>query len=192
MPVGSPNDAGAEPPHLSGAFYGSPHVSATVDVLTGIHNRASFLSKCEVALSESGRRRRPASLLYIELDRFQQINETMGCSLTAMVLKELVSRVNIVRSPNDVLGRTHPERLALFASGRTGPEAMALASKLHRLVGLLTVGSSLAFRRLTVSIGLASSASASCRISSLTDQANHALEVAKAKGSGRIVYRALP
>ena len=52
--------------------------AATADELTGLFNRRGFLSLAEYALLTARRRSEPASLVFIDLDRFKLINDTWG------------------------------------------------------------------------------------------------------------------
>ena len=67
------------------------------DVLTGLPNRESFRKKFEGALDSAERERRLMALLFIDLDGFKQINDTLGHSvgdhLLAQVAERLLTRV---------------------------------------------------------------------------------------------------
>ena len=52
--------------------------AATADELTGLFNRRGFMSLAEYALLTARRRNEPASLVFIDLDRFKLINDTWG------------------------------------------------------------------------------------------------------------------
>lgn len=73
------------------------------DPLTGLHNRAAFLEMFEHALGHAERRQTRLALLYLDLDRFKKINDTLGHVIGDKVLEESAARLRqVVRSDDEV------------------------------------------------------------------------------------------
>ncbi len=73
------------------------------DPLTGLHNRAAFLEMFEHALDNAERHGRRLALLYLDLDRFKKINDTLGHVIGDRVLEESARRLRqAVRSGDEV------------------------------------------------------------------------------------------
>lgn len=80
--------------------------SAMHDELTGLANRAVFLDHVELALAGLRREQRPHfTLLFIDLDRFKQVNDIFGHHLGDLLLIEVASRLREVLRPGDTIAR---------------------------------------------------------------------------------------
>ena len=78
---------------------------AYYDNLTGLPNRKLFIDHLDKGLSQAKRDSRPLVLLDIGLDRFQQINETLGVYIGDQILQIVAERlIEVVRS-SDIVGR---------------------------------------------------------------------------------------
>ena len=114
---------------------------AYYDVLTGLPNRRSFLDQLGLAIDRAQRRDEPLALLFLDLDRFKRINDSLGHSAGDELLKEVASRlVKIVRS-TDCVGRpfsdeTHRDDLV---SRFGGDEFVVLLSELNRITDAAAV-----------------------------------------------------
>lgn len=73
------------------------------DPLTGVHNRAAFLEMFDHALNRAQRHGRHLALLYLDLDRFKKINDTLGHVIGDQVLEECANRLcESVRSEDEL------------------------------------------------------------------------------------------
>jgi diguanylate cyclase (GGDEF)-like protein len=86
------------------------------DVLTGLPNRAMFLERAEALLTQGTRdtgeanrkaRRKPtnAAILFVDLDRFKRVNDTLGHAAGDMLLREVAARFSGCLRPEDTLAR---------------------------------------------------------------------------------------
>ncbi len=75
------------------------------DPLTELHNRAAFLEMFEHALGRAGRRSRRLALLYLDLDRFKKINDTLGHVVGDQVLEESAMRLRQALRSDDEVAR---------------------------------------------------------------------------------------
>lgn len=78
---------------------------AYYDGLTGIPNRKLFLDYLDKGISQAKREDRSLVLLVIGLDRFQQINETLGVYVGDQILQIVADRLNLIVRNSDVVGR---------------------------------------------------------------------------------------
>ena len=87
---------------------------ATNDTLTGLPNRAFFNEALGHAIAQSQRHGRPLALFFLDLDRFKNINDTLGHGVGDRVLQEAAQRLrNAVRS-SDLIARLGGDEFVLL------------------------------------------------------------------------------
>ncbi len=158
---------------------------ANHDHLTGLPNRRELLSRLGQWLQPDG----PAylALLYIDLDNFKAVNDTLGHGRGDELLIGMVTRLNNLIPPGGCLARLGGDEFAIVMVQDVGREQ---ASQLaQRITDLLAEPFELAGQRfsLTASIGLALTARGKSDPQTLLRQADLALYAAK--HDGRSVYR---
>jgi len=108
---------------------------ATHDALTGLPNRALILDRVEQMLSRSRRAELPVAVLFIDLDNFKGINDTLGHSVGDQLLRAVAGRLKAVLRESDTLGRLGGDEFVVLAEGLSviaGPELIA-----ERVLGVL-------------------------------------------------------
>lgn len=75
------------------------------DTLTGLPNRRLFKEKLEQALEEAKQNRKKVAVMYLDLDNFKYINDTLGHDVGDELLKQFASRVKGCLRNQDVLSR---------------------------------------------------------------------------------------
>jgi diguanylate cyclase (GGDEF)-like protein len=130
---------------------------ATHDPLTGLPNRTLILDRVEQMLVRARRSRAPVAALFIDLDNFKSINDTLGHGAGDELLRAVCARLQVVVRDIDALGRLGGDEFVIVAEGMSldaGPELIA-----ERLLDALTQPFELAVaeHRLTVtaSVGIA-------------------------------------
>jgi diguanylate cyclase (GGDEF)-like protein len=155
------------------------------DALTGLASRKLFLETLQQRLSRAAADGLRVALLYVDLDRFKTINDTLGHAAGDQVLMFTADRLRSHVREGDVPARLGGDEFAVLLPDVTGPEdAVAVAA---RLVDALTVPMSVAQRRLVVkaSIGIALSDPGAQDAALLLHRADLAMYQAKRNGRGR-------
>jgi diguanylate cyclase (GGDEF)-like protein len=101
---------------------------ATHDALTGLPNRTLILDRVEQMLVRSRRNQTPVAALFIDLDNFKGINDTLGHGAGDELLKAVSSRLEGVVRDTDALGRLGGDEFVVIAEGMSlaaGPELVA-------------------------------------------------------------------
>ena len=157
---------------------------AHFDTLTGLPNRS--LLKDELArIVATGTA--PVALLLIDLDRFRELNDTLGHGFGDAVLREVGARLRAGASPADVVARFGNDEFALVVPGRGADHAAAVgAAVLATLSRSLNVGGQPI--DLTASIGIALAPAHGTDPDTLFRRADAALAVAKRTGLATVLF----
>ncbi len=87
---------------------------AHYDALTGLPNRALFNELLDKELKKCAQKSTRFAIFFIDLDRFKNINDTMGHHIGDLVLKEVATRIRELIKPNDVLARLGGDEFILL------------------------------------------------------------------------------
>jgi predicted signal transduction protein with EAL and GGDEF domain len=101
---------------------------ATHDALTGLANRLLFRDRLELALARAERRGSFAALLFLDLDRFKDVNDTLGHSAGDQLLRSVSDRLQAALRASDTLARIGDEEFTLARFG--GDEFVVLCEDL--------------------------------------------------------------
>ncbi|NUQ19229.1 MAG: diguanylate cyclase, partial [Sphingomonas sp.] len=108
---------------------------AQTDILTGLPNRAFFLARLDE--SQLSVRSRPFSILMLDLDRFKNVNDSLGHGAGDALLRQVAQRLKSAVRANDVLARLGGDEFA--SSQETREDQRACATELAaRIAKLLT------------------------------------------------------
>ncbi len=100
------------------------------DPLTGLPNRALFQERLGQALIAAGRSGMQVAVLFIDIRRFQQVNDTLGREAGDAVLCEFARRLlDIAHNPEN-LARIEGDRFATFVAGAT--DAVGVANRIEQ------------------------------------------------------------
>jgi diguanylate cyclase (GGDEF)-like protein len=156
------------------------------DSLTGLPNRAMFaqLLKAEI---ESGKRRRDHffAVLFLDIDRFKNINDSLGHTHGDLLLVAFAERLERTLRPLDTLARFGGDEFAILLSGIVDiTEAAKVAERIHEeLLAPFTLDKNVAFA--SASIGIALSSSGYDRPEDILRDADTAMYRAKENGKAR-------
>jgi len=90
---------------------------ARYDALTRVPNRMQFQHLLQQAIARSNRASLGVALLYLDLDRFKEINDTFGHSAGDRALEVLAERLSRTLPKDAVLGRLAGDEFAIFVEG---------------------------------------------------------------------------
>jgi diguanylate cyclase (GGDEF)-like protein/PAS domain S-box-containing protein len=106
-------------------------VQARIDALTGLPNRLALEDRLAQAILEAGQRGSELALLWVDLDGFKTVNDTLGHAVGDELLRAITDRMLISIGSGDTLARTGGDEFALVHSLAKGPEdAARLAERL--------------------------------------------------------------
>ncbi|QJR11971.1 hypothetical protein DSM104443_03054 [Usitatibacter rugosus] len=160
------------------------------DALTGLPNRASFLDALDRALKVAKRNEERFSVLFIDLDRFKVINDTLGHFAGDRLLQLVAERLREGVRESDLVARLGGDEFVILATGHGGPEDMSrLAEKmLHHLENPFSIdGREVG---LTASIGIASYPDDGDDLDELVKNADIAMYQAKEEGRNAFSFYA--
>ena len=104
---------------------------ATHDALTGLLNRFGFKQRLEQCLAEAQRRAGRFALLYLDIDRFKRVNDTLGHPVGDRLLQAVAARMTGVVRKSDVSARLGGDEFAVIQRVSVAPrDAMRLAEQL--------------------------------------------------------------
>ena len=160
------------------------------DPLTGLGNRALFRDRLDTALRNLPRGEPRLALLALDLDRFKQVNDTLGHEAGDELLRQVSTRITSMLRPTDTLVRLGGDEFAILQTGITShAEAAGLA---QRVIDTLQAPFHLAGKvaEIGVSIGIATVPDLAQTDSELVTRADDALYQAKAGGRNRFRFHA--
>ncbi len=100
------------------------------DALTGLTNRRGLLERGEALLKQAEERGQDAMLFYLDLNRFKNVNDTLGHAAGDQLLTQVAHRLETVTSEDDLLIRLGGDEFALLSLGLSEKEAQGVAERL--------------------------------------------------------------
>ncbi|MDY7560688.1 EAL domain-containing protein [Pseudomonas sp. CCC3.2] len=94
----------------------SSHAAAT-DHLSGLHNRRQFLDMGKRALASQRGKRRLLAILFIDMDRFKSINDSLGHKIGDMLLQAVAGRIRRLLEPGDEAARFGGDEFVVLLAG---------------------------------------------------------------------------
>jgi diguanylate cyclase (GGDEF)-like protein/PAS domain S-box-containing protein len=102
------------------------------DTLTELPNRALLLDRLDQALARAARSGRPCALLFIDLDHFKRVNDTLGHAAGDQLLKTVASRLLHAIRPGDSVGRLGGDEFVVLAENIDEPATVfAIAERVR-------------------------------------------------------------
>ena len=133
---------------------------ALYDALTGLPNRVLLVDELTLAVRRTGTAHRPIAVLYLDLDRFKDINDTLGHAAGDEVLQTVAGRLSetITTYPDAVGARLAGDEFVVVAPVADQAAAEHLAQLLHVAIGVpMSVADRTVVARSSIGIALTTS-----------------------------------
>jgi diguanylate cyclase (GGDEF)-like protein len=164
------------------------HKLATMDPLTGVFNRRTFIDLAERELARCRRSNTPIRLLMMDLDHFKRVNDTLGHMVGDDVIKAFAQTVADCLRREDMLVRYGGEEFCVLLPGADAGTALTLAERIRAAIDNSRMQTRRGPVHITTSIGICGDeANAIDSIDSLLSCADGALYLAKAAGRNQVV-----
>jgi diguanylate cyclase (GGDEF)-like protein len=162
--------------------------AAELDALTGLHNRVSLLGRFDYAVAIAKRVGMRLALLFIDLDGFKQINDTLGHEVGDRVLRLAAKRLAAAVRGSDIVSRHGgDEFLILLTDVSYATDVIQIARKLLGALAIpIRVGAHVL--RLAASIGISLFPDDGEDTTTLINRADAAMYRAKRSGVGGFVF----
>jgi len=161
---------------------------AQYDELTGLPNRSLFTEQLARAMGRSQRKSTPLAVLFIDLDRFKSVNDTLGHDTGDALLKQVAGRLRKNLRIGDLSGRWGGDEFVVCLEdfGESSNAAAAAQKLLLVLSEKYEIGNSEVYA--TPSIGIAMYPDSGDAADRLIKAADLAMYEAKKRGGGRFQY----
>src|SRR3569623_1940424 len=160
------------------------------DPLPGLANRALFNERLTRALADSHRTGKSVALLYLDLDRFKNVNDTLGHPAGDELVSALARRLIGSTRAEDIVARVGGDEFAIIQTGLAAPaECEILCMRIMETLAepFMLAGNAV---NVGISIGVAIAPRDAEDRTELTRKADIALYEAKSAGRGRyVIYR---
>ena len=156
------------------------------DALTGLPNRRLLADRAEVALAAARREGSPFAVLFLNLDRFNHINETLGRVFGDRVLLDVAERIKGCMRGVDTIARLGGDEFVVLAHQADDSGAHATATRLLDALKRPFEQGGMSFT-VTASIGVALCPSDGASLDELLRRADGAMR--EVKHAGRAGYR---
>ena len=160
---------------------------ATHDELTGLCNRNVVVDSLQLALARGRRQQTNTAVLFIDIDRFKRINDTLGHVSGDEVLTEVAKRLEGATRSMDRVGRGAGDEFIVMCTDVTGIEPVAQrAVELERLISQPIVLSNGRRPAVHASVGIAFAAGGDGDAEELLRDAHVAMRRAKEMGGTHV------
>lgn len=159
---------------------------ASLDPLTGLRNRRSFL---ELAEHEIARARRDASILsvlMIDIDHFKQVNDTYGHPAGDKVIRAIANLIRSLSREADIAARFGGEEFVILLPNCGFEDVRQFGERLRLRISEHLLEHDGRAIRVTVSVGCAHFTPQTTGLDEAIDSADHALYLAKRLGRNRV------
>jgi diguanylate cyclase (GGDEF)-like protein len=166
---------------------------ALEDPLTGLPNRVLFLDRLSGALDRSRRTDLAPAVMFLDLDSFKEVNDSLGHAAGDAMLRELADRFRMLLRPMDTVARFGGDEFTFLFEGLSGrEEALAIAARISEAAAAPVSLGPGGERRPGVSIGIAMLEDPSVSSDQALQDADAAMYRAKDLGGGRAELHGAP
>ncbi len=161
---------------------------ANYDALTGLPNRRLFQEHLETEMKKSNRSGLPLALMFLDLDRFKDVNDTLGHDVGDVLLREAASRLRSCVRASDTVARLGGDEFTIILSELESLAHIAFVAQniLHRMSEPFQLGIESAY--VSASVGITLFPQDARDIDTLLKNADQAMYSAKNQGRNRYRY----
>jgi diguanylate cyclase (GGDEF)-like protein len=170
---------------LERRFHQDMVARTTLDPLTGVGNRAAVLHQLESQVDMARRHGRPLAIVLVDLDRFKQLNDTLGHKAGDQALEAFGALLRRRLRGSDPVGRLGGDEFLIVLPETSAPLALSAADGLRRALSDLSRGPEGRGLPLTCSLGVAELRPGDSDGGALLARADAALYAAKTGGRDR-------
>jgi diguanylate cyclase (GGDEF)-like protein/PAS domain S-box-containing protein len=158
------------------------------DLLTGLPNRIAFMEWLQKAFAAAKQGSKPFALLYLDLDDFKDINETLGHSLGDELLKAVAQQLVGALREDDRIARVGGDEFAVLLSDVA--DRAVVATLAARIISSITAAHLIGGSQMhvTVSIGISVYRGELTKPEDIMREADLALYEAKGRGRDKYVF----
>ena len=158
------------------------------DQLTGLPNRAMFMESLDRAVRKARRRSGRLSVLFVDLDHFKEVNDSMGHAAGDKLLQAVAERLASAVRQSDLVARLAGDEFVLLIDDHKGPEEVMIVAQ--KVVGFLQRPVLLEWREVAISgsIGIASYPEDGDDVETLVKNADAAMYQAKERGRNNFQF----
>jgi diguanylate cyclase (GGDEF)-like protein len=158
------------------------------DLLTGLPNRTMMIERTEEAVAEAADAGLHVALFLLDLDRFKEINDTLGHRVGDELLQLVGRRLTAALRPGDVIGRLGGDEFAMLVPDLEDPRAALDLAERVRMSLVEPFHYDGLSHEIDGSIGIAIYPAHGSDFETLLQRADVAMYVAKGRGTGVQVY----
>ncbi len=163
---------------------------ATIDALSGVLNRRSFMEQAENEVNRALRFEHPISAIMLDIDLFKVINDTRGHASGDQIIREVTKRFRSKIRDIDLIGRVGGDEFAILLLETDLDGAQVMAERIRSEVAARPFQAGDEILNITVSLGVAQIGSAAnTTIRCLLACADQALYDAKHNGRNQVAVR---
>ena len=160
---------------------------AFYDGLTGLPNRSLLQAKADQAIAAAARNEEQLAVLFIDLDRFKQVNDSLGHPAGDELLRNVAHRLQQVLRGSDIAGRLSGDEFVVVVPQCDAEHVTNTIERLHELLAApLTIAE--ASLAISASIGIAMFPADGRDMETLLQRADMAMYQAKSQGRGRFSF----
>jgi diguanylate cyclase (GGDEF)-like protein len=157
---------------------------AAYDELTGVLARGEFMRRFEIELAEAVRSGRPLGVVFLDVDRFKSVNDSLGHAAGDALLRAFAECLGTALRRSDLIGRYGGDEFAVVLPDTDFEAATAVAGRLRAAVAEESGGWQSGSDGVTTSVGLVHTAcpDETADAAKLLEEADRCLYAAKADG----------
>ncbi|MET0518551.1 MAG: DUF484 family protein [Burkholderiaceae bacterium] len=109
-------------------------LAGLTDGLTGVHNRRYFEHRCQAEVAQARRHRHPLACMFLDIDEFKRINDTLGHQRGDEVLRAVGRSIQGQLRAGDTIARYGGEEFVVLLPQTAAPHAREIAERIRRSI----------------------------------------------------------